>query len=405
MKFTDRQIKALKPKKERYEVWETNGKGFGVRVSSTGRKSFIFLYKFQGTSRRITFGNYPEMSLADAHAAHAKSRQLLEQGSDPATVEQDAKEESRRSPSVKRLVAEYIEKYAKPRKRSWKEDERILYKDVVPRWGKRKAQDVTRRDIIILLDEIVERGALIQANRTLATIRKMYSFAMGRGILESSPCVAIPAPSKENRRDRVLNETEIKTFWNKLSTAKMKKYTALALKLQLITAQRKGEVAGAEWVNFDLKDGWWTIPAEKSKNGLPHRVPLSSFAIETLNELKIISGDSKWLFPSPRDGQHIAETSVDHAVRANAEHFKIDHFTPHDLRRSVASMMTASGVQRLTVSKILNHVETGITSVYDRHSYDKEKRKALSSWGLQLETILGLKKSNKVIPIRNSKMT
>ena len=405
MKFTDRQIKSLKPKKTRYEVWEDNGKGFGVRVAPTGRKSFIFLYRFQGTSRRMTFGNYPETSLADAHAAHAKSRQLLEQGNDPATVEQDAKEESRRSPSVKRLVAEYIEKYAKPRKRSWKEDKRILYKDVVPRWGKRKAQDVARRDIILLLDEIVERGALIQANRTLATIRKMYSFAMGRGILESSPCVAIPAPSKENRRDRVLSEDEVKIFWEKLATAKMERSTALALKLQLITAQRKGEVAGSEWADFDLTNGWWTIPAEKSKNRLPHRVPLSSFAIETLNELKIISGDSKWLFPSPRDGQHIAETSVDHAVRANAEHFKIDHFTPHDLRRSAASMMTASGVQRLTVSKILNHVETGITSVYDRHSYDKEKRKALRTWGLQLETILGLKKSNKVIPIRNSKMT
>ena len=405
MKFTDRQIKSLKPKKTRYEVWEDNGKGFGVRVAPTGRKSFIFLYRFQGTSRRMTFGNYPETSLADAHAAHAKSRQLLEQGNDPATVEQDAKEESRRSPSIKRLAAEYIGKYAKPRKRSWKEDERILNKDVVPRWGKRKAQDITRRDIILLLDEIVDRGALIQANRTLATIRKMYSFAMGRGILESSPCVAIPAPSKENRRDRVLNETEIKTFWNKLSTAKMEKYTTLALKLQLITAQRKGEVAGAEWVNFDLKDGWWTIPAEKSKNGLPHRVPLSSFAIETLNELKIISGDSKWLFPSPRNGQHIAETSVDHAVRANVEHFKIDHFTPHDLRRTAASMMTASGIQRMTVSKILNHVESSVTAVYDRHSYDNEKRGALSSWGLLLETILGRRKANKVIPIRNSKMT
>jgi integrase len=272
----------------------------------------------------------------------------------------------------------------------------------VPRWGKRKAQDVARRDIILLLDEIVERGALIQANRTLATIRKMYSFAMGRGILESSPCVAIPAPSKENRRDRVLSEDEVKIFWEKLATAKMERSTALALKLQLITAQRKGEVAGSEWADFDLKNGWWTIPAEKSKNGLPHRVPLSSFAIETLNELKIISGDSKWLFPSPRDGQHIAETSVDHAVRANAEYFKIDHFTPHDLRRSAASMMTASGVQRLTVSKILNHVETGITSVYDRHSYDKQKREALSSWGLLLETILGRKTSSKVIPIKHN---
>ena len=402
MKFTDRQIKSLKPKKTRYEVWEDNGKGFGVRVAPTGRKSFIFLYRFQGTSRRMTFGNYPETSLADAHAAHAKSRQLLEQGNDPATVEQDAKEESRRSPSIKRLAAEYISKYAKPRKRSWKEDERILNKDVVPRWGKRKAQDITRRDIILLLDEIVDRGALIQANRTLATIRKMYSFAMGRGILESSPCVAIPAPSKENRRDRVLNETEIKTFWNKLSTAKMEKYTTLALKLQLITAQRKGEVAGAEWVNFDLKDGWWAIPAEKSKNGLPHRVPLSSLAMETLNELEELTGSSRWLFPSPRDGQHIAETSVDHAVRENAEHFEVDHFTPHDLRRTAASMMTASGIQRLTVAKVLNHVESGVTAVYDRHSYDKEKQKGLRSWGRQLEAILGRKTSSKVVPIKHN---
>ena len=144
---------------------------------------------------------YPELSLADAHAAHAKARQLLDRGTDPATVEQDAKEESRRSPTVRRLSEEYIEKHAKPRKRSWKEDERILNKDVVSRWGKRKAQDITRRDIILLLDEIVERGALIQANRTLAVVRKMYSFAMGRGILDSSPCVAIPSPSKENRRD------------------------------------------------------------------------------------------------------------------------------------------------------------------------------------------------------------
>nr|HIL76380.1 hypothetical protein [Rhodospirillales bacterium] len=172
-----------------------------------------------------------------------------------------------------------------------------------------------------------------------------------------------------------------------------------------MTAQRKGEVAGSEWADFDFKNGWWTIPAEKSKNGLPHRVPLSSFAIETLNELKIISGDSKWLFASPRDGQHIAETSVDHAVRENAEHFEVDHFTPHDLRRTAASMMTASGIQRLTVAKVLNHVESGVTAVYDRHSYDKQKREALSSWGLLLEIILGHKTSSKVIPIRNSKRT
>lgn len=398
MKFTDRQIKSLKSKKARYEVWEDNGRGFGVRVAPTGRISFIFLYRFKGTSRRMTFGNYPEISLADAHAFHAKARQVLDRGTDPATVEQDAKEESRRSPSVKRLAEEYIEKYAKPRKRSWKEDERILLKDVIPRWSKRKAQDITRRDIILLLEEIVERGALIQANRTLATIRKMYSFAMGQGILDSSPCVAIPAPSKENRRDRVLNEDEVKIFWERLDTARMEKATALSLKLQLITAQRKGEVAGSEWKDFDFKKGWWTIPEEKAKNGLPHRVPLSSLAIEILNELKEITGNSQWLLPSPRDGQHIAETSVDHAVRVNDKHFEIAHFTPHDLRRTAASMMTASGVQRFTVSKILNHAESGVTAVYDRHSYDKEKRNAMNKWDRILKKIVS-GETGKVIEI------
>ena len=388
MKFTNRQIKALRAKKTRYEVWEDNGKGFGVRVSPAGRISFIFLYRFKGTSRRMTFGVYPEISLADAHASHAKARQILEKGQDPGTVEQDKKEESLRSPSIRRLVEEYIEKYAKPRKRSWKEDERILNKDVLPRWGKRKAQDITRRDIILLLDEIVDRGASIQSNRTLAAIRKMYSFAMGRGILDSSPCVAIPNPSKENRRDRVLKEDEIKILWNRLDTAKMEKTSALAIKLQLVTAQRKGEAAGAEWKDFDLKNGWWTIPAEKAKNGFPHRVPLSLLAMEILRELKERTGESQWLFPSPRDGQHIAETSIDHAVRINAEYFEIEHFTPHDLRRTAASMMTASGIQRLTVSKILNHVESGVTAVYDRHSYDKEKRQALEAWGRKLELIL-----------------
>ena len=402
MKFTDRQIKSLKPKKERYEVWETNGKGFGIRVAPTGRKSFIFLYRFQGASRRITFGNYPEISLADAHAAHAHSRQFLERGADPATVEQDAKEESRRSPSIKFLVNEYIEKYAKPRKRSWKEDERILNKDVVPRWGRKKAQDITRRDIILLLDEIVERGAPIQANRALAAISKMYSFAMGRGILDSSPCVAIPPPSIENPRNRVLKSDEIKTLWNKLDTAKMQRTTMLALKLQLITGQRKGEVASARWEDFDSDLTWWTIPSEESKNNKPNRVPITPLALELLTELKAISGDSIWLFPSPRAGKHISETSIDHALRVNADHFELEHFTPHDLRRTVSTEMASMGINDKTIDKILNHTDKKLKKTYNLYSYDKEKLIALNAWANRLESIF-TGKQTKVVSIKRVK--
>jgi len=388
MKLTNFQIKALKPKNTRYEVWETNGKGFGIRVAPTGRKSFIYMYRFKGASRRMTFGVYPKMSLADAHASHAKARQILEKGQDPGTIEQDKKEESLKSPSVRRLVEEYIEKYAKVRKRSWKEDERILNKDVIPRWGKRKARDITRRDIILLLDEIVERGASIQANRTLAAIRKMYSFAMGRGVLDASPCVAIPAPSEENTRVRVLNADEIRIFWGKLEAAGMEKATGLALKLQLVTAQRKGEVASAKWTDFNADLSWWTIPAEESKNKKPNRVPITPLASTLLKEISSLSGDSEWLFPSPRKGQHIAETSIDHAVRENADHFGIDHFTPHDLRRTASTQMASMGINDNTIDKILNHTDKKLKATYNLYSYDKEKKIALRKWDKKLQSIL-----------------
>ena len=162
----------------------------------------------------------------------------------------------------------------------------------------------------------------------------------------------------------------------------------LALKLQLLTAQRKGEVIAAQWEDFDLAAKVWTIPAEKAKNGLSHRVPLSPQALDLLSHIKRLSGDSPYLFPSPRIG-YITPTAVDHAVRRNLLVFGIKHFTPHDLRRTAASHMTgALGIFRLVVSKILNHVEAGVTSVYDRHSYDLDKQKALEAWGARLEQLL-----------------
>jgi integrase len=169
----------------------------------------------------------------------------------------------------------------------------------------------------------------------------------------------------------------------------MVKEIQLALKLQLITGQRKGEVVGAEWADIDLANKWWTIPKEKAKNNLPHRVPLSPLALKLIKETKESSKESSFLFPSPlKEDSHITEPAIDRAIRNNRELFDIKHFVPHDLRRTVASQMTSMGISRLTVSKILNHVESGVTAVYDRHSYDKEKRHALNKWAKRLEEIV-----------------
>jgi integrase len=217
----------------------------------------------------------------------------------------------------------------------------------------------------------------------------MFNFAVERDIITITPCYGVKAPTKETSRDRLLAEEEIKNFWHGLETSNMFEFSKLALKLQLVTGQRKGEIIGAEWDEFDFKNACWTIPASKAKNSNSHLVPLSELALELLQELKTLSSDSKWLFPSHIGDKHIMPTAIDHALRRNLKNFTdIKPFTPHDLRRTAASHMTALGISRLIVSKLLNHVETSVTAIYDRHSYDKEKRAAVNAWAIKLREII-----------------
>ncbi len=424
MKFTDRSIGSLKPQEQRYISWDDNGKGFGVRVSPQGKKTFVYMYRFDGRNRMMSLGEYPDTKLVDANEAHAKAQAQRKKGIDPGAEQGEQKQSDRSAFTMKELAEEYIEKWAKARKRSWKEDQRVLDKDVLPGWKYRKAKNIHRRDVIGLLDEIVNRGAPIQANRTLAVVRKMFNFALSRDIVPFSPCAGISLPSPENQRDRVLNDAEIKQLWNKLDEAKMHNNSKLAIKFILVTGQRAGEVVSAEWSEFDRKARWWAIPGEKAKNGLLHRVPLSPLAEELLKKIKPHSGNSLYLFPSPlspkkndskrksfakpekRLDKPIDESALGHAFRNNLATLGLENVKPHDLRRTAASHMTGAGISRLVVSKILNHVEKGVTAVYDRYGYDTEKRHALDIWAKKLEEVLAGKEEpecGKVVPIKQAK--
>lgn len=400
MKFTDRYIQSLKGKERRYEVLE--GLGFSIRVTPTGSKTFFMAYQFEGRNRRLTLGAYPDLTLTEARKKHADARQMLAKGVDPGALEQDAKRAAQDAPTVAELAAEYLERWAKPRKRTWPEDARMLNKDVIPRWGKRKAKSITRHDVVKMLDEMQDRGATTTVNRTLACVRKMFSFAVSRGVIDVSPCMGVQAPVEEVVRERVLSESEIRLFWNGLDQAGMDEGTRLALKLQLLTATRKGEVVTARWDHFDLVGKWWVIPIASSKNKLSHRVPLSDQAMNILRQIKAISGESPWLFPSRVPGRHVIATSIDHAVRKNLPIFGIDRFTPHDLRRSAATLLGGMQIPVIVVSKILNHVPKGITEkVYVKHAFDDEKRIALDAWGRRLEFIVTGRPESNVIQLRS----
>ena len=228
----------------------------------------------------MTLGSYPGLGLADARIKLSEARKLLEQGSDPGDREVQQRRAERVAETVAQLADAYLEKWARPHKRSAAEDERILHKDVLPAWGRRKANDIARRDVIALLDNIVDRGSPVAANRTLALIRRMFGWALSRDIVQTNPCIAVKPPGVETRRDRVLSVEEIAAFWRALEDPGIgvSKPIRLALKLQLATAQRKGEVIDAEWSEFDLADGVWTIPGERAKNGIPSRAVIAACA-------------------------------------------------------------------------------------------------------------------------------
>jgi integrase len=408
MQFTEKFIKALKAKegqKKFYDVREKSGQGFGITVFPSGEKSFIFIYHYAGRKRRMTLGKYPHCTLADARRLHREALKMVENGKDPGLEKRKEKIAARDSSTVEGLIEEYIEIWAKPRKRSWEEDQRILDKDIRPIWGKCKAKDITRRDVIQLLDKIKERGAPIIANRTLACIRRMFNFAIERDLIQATPCAQVKAPSKENRRERCLSLNEVKIFWDGLKNAPMSEATRLALKFQLVTAQRKGEVISAEWSEIDLADKVWVISAEKAKNGLTHRVPLSGLAIELLNEIKSISNNSRWLFPSERKSTHIRSQSIDRALRRSSNAFpNLESFCPHDLRRSSITHMASLRISSEVLSRIANHAKKGVTELhYIKHTYDDEKRYALEAWSQKLKELLfELESSNNIVPLKNA---
>jgi integrase len=293
----------------------------------------------------------------------------------------------RKAETIVDLAKLYIDKWARPRKRSWKGDQNLLEHKVLPKWRHRAIADIARQDVRLLVEGVAEAGAPIVANRVAALLSKLFAFALDRDLVLVSPAVRIPRPGHEQARDRVLAEDELRALWASFET--LEASMAAFYQLRLLTAQRGGEVTSMRWQDVDLKAGWWTVPSMSSKNRLAHRVPLNASASTLLQGLrKTAVKDATYVLAGARGKRQQAEAAATFAVA---------DFRGHDLRRTAASVMTSGGVPRLVVSKILNHVERGVTAVYDRHSYDGEKRAALDWWDVKLRAIFENKDDARVL--------
>jgi len=372
--LTVRMVESLKPGPSRVEYFDRGVRGLALRVSPAGGKSWVLLYRHHRRSRRWTIGRYPTLSLADARERGRAGLRDVERGQDPAEAKWDANE----AVTFAELAAKYVTEHARPRKRSWKDDDRQLRREVLPHWQHRAAREIQRRDARELVHAVALRGAPIAANRLRALLHKLFAFAIEHEIIETNPITHVPRPGVERRRNRVLTAEEIRTLWTRLDDEFPP--MAAGFRLRLLTAQRGGEVRALRWADLDLQGAWWTIPGESSKNGLPHRVPLTAPVLEILRGLRAIARpDAIYVLEGARGKRQLSEATA---------RLAIPDFRGHDLRRTAASQMASAGVPRLVIGKVLNHAERDVTAVYDRHSYVAEKRAALETWARLLEDII-----------------
>ncbi|MCZ6718831.1 MAG: tyrosine-type recombinase/integrase [Gammaproteobacteria bacterium] len=366
-----------------YYDTKTLGKGrrFGLRVSYRGTKCWGIFYQHQGRTRRLSVGHWPPLSLADARREADKQLTAILLQQDPAA--------ERHGPTVDQLARLYIEKHAKRHKRSWKRDQEIIDRDVLPHWGRRKVRDIKRRHVCELTDRVVDRKAPIAANRLFSLLSKLFSFAVERDLLEHNPCNGAKKPTKETARDRALVKNEIKTFWHGLALTNISEPLQLCLKLLLVTGQRKGELSQATKAEVNLDGAEWLIPKERAKNSKQHFVPLSPLAVSLFTAAFELSGESTFVFPSPTaNDRPILPSTVNNTVKRNLEKIGLEPWTPHDLRRSCSTGMAELAIPREVRDKVFNHAEQGIDPIYTRYDFADEKRAALNKWGRQVEAIV-----------------
>ncbi|WP_297467196.1 site-specific integrase [Acidithiobacillus sp.] len=254
--------------------------------------------------------------------------------------------------------------------------------------------DFKRAHLRGILEEKMQEGVPMSANMILCIVRKMLNWAVDNDYLQANPLTGMTRPHTPAAKDRVLSDHEIKTFWTVYADPNARERlplsTAMALRMILVTAQRPGEISDMRWSEVD--EDWWNLPADRAKNGLAHRVPLSTAALRILKKMSEIRC-SDYVFPSTRypaiRGNSMNESTLSAAVSRQMAFTPLPWFTPHDLRRTAASHMASMGTQPLVISRILNHKEGGITQIYNRYSYDKEKREAMEMWGEQLEKMVG----------------
>ena len=396
--LTARTVSALKGDDKRREIPDGGLSGLFLVIQPSGSKSWAVRYRAGPRTRKLTLGSYPTIMLADARRLAREALMAVTEGRDPASEKGSRREHHERN-TVQTLVEEFLRRHAS-KNRTAAEVERIFKRDVLPFWGKLQVDDITRRDVIELVEGIVDRGAPIQANRVLANVRKFFNWCVERDIIDVAPTLGVRPPGKVVRRDRVLSSDELRWFW--AATEELGWAFGPIYRLLLLTATRRTEVAAMTW--DEISGDKWTIPAHRAKNGRSLTLKLAHPALAILEDLPRMGA---YVFTTTGN-THVSGYSKTHqrlctlmlqAARRDDPDAEIPNWTLHDLRRTAATGMARLGVPLPVVERVLNHVSGsfgGIVGVYQHHAYEAEMADALERWAASISRLVS---GGNVIPL------
>lgn len=382
IRLTDTYVKNLKPQGARFEVFDAQVPGFGLRVAPSGRKTWITFGRQHGRRTRATLGVYPQMSLAEARTAAVDALKSMRDG---------AYSTNKRSQIFEDVLEDWYNREQRQRK-SFRQVENAITLHVLPHLKNRQIQDIRKVDLVRIIDRVADRGALTQANRVRAFVTRFFNWACERDLIEFSPAASLPKIQGERSRDRVLSETELSSVW---SAAERVGYPfGPIVQLLILTAQRRDEVAGMRWSELDLERGTWTIAAARAKNGQQHVVHVSDPARAILAKVpRYANSDLVFTTTGKTAASGFSKAKQRLDVLSAVTNWRL-----HDLRRTAATMMAERlELSHVVVDKILNHrsgAVRGVAAVYQRGEYHKERLLASERWSDYVQNLVNMHKNS-----------
>lgn len=365
--------------------------GLQLRVTSSGTKTLSVLRRINGILERITIGRYPDVTIEQARRKAAEINSDIAKGLNPGEVKRGRKAEL----TFSDLFADYLERHAKPNKRTWAEDESKFKTYLAKPLGNKKLSAIDRASIAAIHSGITKAGHGITANRVKALVSSVFGWAISAGLWETNPALGIKL-NKENSRDRFIQGDELPKFFQALADEQndtMRDYFLLSL----LTGARRANVLSMQWADVNLGRAEWRI--RETKNGTPQTVTLSPEAVEVLHNRKPTE-PARFVFPGIGKTGHLAEPKK--GWQRILERAGIADLRIHDLRRTLGSWQAKTGASLAIIGKSLNHRNQNTTAIYARLDLDPV-RDAVNTATSAMMVAAGLKVSADVVKISRNK--